>query len=227
MIVNSIVNLIDGLIISPTLTKRPRSVIYESDIIISFVTSYDFEFNFDTSRDSTSSDFENFTSRKRQKRKSNFETLTYYYRCLNHANDVKQLSHYEIDLSKDVSDKTSCVFCIIKKIQQVKYISHIRSNRRSLDLIYSDINIIKEIKDGFRYFITFLDDFTKRFEVELLRFKDEAFSIFRRFLIRNKRDKFRYRRLRTNWGDEYSDHVFNRFRDKNNILWELIMLDNF
>ena len=45
---------------------------------------------------------------------------------------------------------------------------------------------MKEIKDGFRYFITFLDDFTKRFEVELLRFKGEVFSTFRRFLIRNK-----------------------------------------
>ena len=55
-----------------------------------------------------------------------------------------------------------------------------------------------EIKDDFRYFVIFLDDFTKRFEVELLRFKGETFSIFRRFLIRNKRDKFRYRRLRTN-----------------------------
>ena len=198
MIANSTVNLINELIISSTLAKRSRSVIYESNIIISSVTSCDFESNFDTSRNSTSSDFENFISRKRQKRKSNFENLTYYYRYLNHADDVKQLSHYKIDLSKNISNKTSCVFCIIKKIQQVKHISHIRSNRRSLDLIHSDIDIIKEIKDDFKYFIIFLDDFIKRFEVELLRFKGEVFSIFRRFLIRNKRDKFRYRRLRTN-----------------------------
>ena len=116
MIVNLTVNLINGLIISSILAKRSRSVIYESDIIISFVTSYDFEFNFDTSRDSINSDFENFISRKKQKRKSNFEILTYYYRCLGHADDIKQLSHYEIDLSKDVNNKTSCVFCIIKKI---------------------------------------------------------------------------------------------------------------
>ena len=117
MIVNSTVNSINESIISFTLAKRLRSVIYESDIIISFVTSYDFESNFDTSRDNTSSDFENFTPRKRQKRKLNFEILTYYHRCLSHADDVKQLSHYEIDLSKDVSNKTSCVFYIIKKIQ--------------------------------------------------------------------------------------------------------------
>ena len=226
MIVNSTVNLINELIISSTSAKRFRSVIYESDIIISFVTSCDFESNFDTSRNSTSSNFENFTPRKRQKRKSNPEILTYYHRCLSHANDVKQLSHYKIDLSKDISNKTSCVFCIIKKIQQVKHISHIRPDRRSLDLIHSDIDIIKEIKDGFRYFITFLDDFIKRFEVELLRFKDEAFSIFRRFLIRNKRNKFRCRRLRINWEDEYSDYVFNRFRDKSDILWKSTVPDN-
>ena len=78
------------------------------------------------------------------------------------------------------------MFYIIKKIQQVKYISYIRPGRRSLDLIHSDINIIKEIKDDFRYFIIFLDDFIKRFKVELLRFKGEIFSTFRRFLIRNK-----------------------------------------
>ena len=79
---------------------------------------------------------------------------------------------------------------------------------------------------NFDNFITFLDDFTKRFKVELLRFKGETFSIFRRFLIRNKRDKFRCRRLRTNWEDEYSNYVFNRFRDKSDILWELIVFDN-
>ena len=62
MIVNLTVNSIDESIISSILAKRSRSVIYESDIIISFVTSCDFESNFDTSRDSTSSDFENFTS---------------------------------------------------------------------------------------------------------------------------------------------------------------------
>ena len=53
MIVNSIINLIDELIISSISAKRSRSVIYESNIIISSVTSCDFESNFDTSRDNT------------------------------------------------------------------------------------------------------------------------------------------------------------------------------
>lgn len=220
MVVNPTANPIDGPIISSRPPKRPRSVAYESDITISSATSCDSDSNSDTSRDSTSSDSEDSTPRKRQKRKPNPETLAYYHRCLGHAGDVEQLSHYGIDLSKDVSDKAPCVSCIIKKIQQVKHTSHIRPGRRPLDLIHSDIGTMEETKDGFRYFITFLDDFTKRSEIELLRSKGEAFAAFRRFLIRNERGEFRCRRLRTDWGGEYSDHAFDRFRGESGILWE-------
>ena len=77
-----------------------------------------------------------------------------------------------------------------------------------------------ENKDGFKYFITFLDDYTKVSEVEILRAKSEAFPAFRRYLMRNERGDFRCNRLRTDWGGEYSDHEFDRFRAESGIMWE-------
>ena len=56
---------------------------------------------------------------------------------------------------------------------------------------------MEETSDGFKYFITFLDDFTRLSQVELLRAKSETFAAFRRFLMRNERGDFRCNRLRT------------------------------
>ena len=89
-----------------------------------------------------------------------------------------------------------------------------------MDLIHSDIGQINENKDRFKYFITFLNDYTKVLEVEILRAKSEVFPVFRRYLIRNERGDFRCNRLRTNWGGEYSNHKFDRFRAESGIIWE-------
>ena len=76
--------------------------------------------------------------------------------------------------------------CVIKKMQQIKYTSRIRPGKRPMELIYSDIGQMKENSDGFKYFITFMDDYTKRFEVECIKHKSDAFPAFLRYLERNE-----------------------------------------
>ena len=118
MIANPTANPINKPIISPTPSKRPRSVAYELDTTISSATSCESDSNSDTSSrasinsDSTSSGSDESRPRKRQKRKPNPETMAYYHRCLGHAGDVQQLSDYGIDLCKEVSDKAPCVSCL-------------------------------------------------------------------------------------------------------------------
>ena len=109
---------------------------------------------------------------------------------------MRQLEEYGIDLFKKVADKALCVSCVIEKLQQVKDTSHIRPGRRplSLQVIHSDISQMGEIRDQFRYFITFLTDYIKSSEVKLLRAKGEAFEAFHRYMMRNEKGSFRCNR---------------------------------
>ena len=79
------VNSIDKLIISSALVKRLRSINYKSNSSNNFVINYNFNLiilkvNFKTF------DRENFKLKK--KRKLNLEIITYYYRCLNHFENI-------------------------------------------------------------------------------------------------------------------------------------------
>ena len=208
-------NPVNGPIVSPTPVKRPRSVSYESDSSISSATSYesasaDSDSSAITNSELSNSGISDYKDQPRKKRKPNSQTMAYYHRCLGHSEDIQQLTKYGINLTKKVDDKPPCVSYMIKKIQQVKHTSHIRPGKRPLDLIHSDIDKIKVTRNGFKYYITFMNDYTKRSEVEVLRHKSETFPTFRRYLMRNKREDCRCNRLRTDWKGEYQDHEFDR-----------------
>ena len=132
-------NPIDRPIISPAPVKRPREVDYESEVSDTSASSC----NSDSSTSSiVTSGLESDSGMHggpRKKRKLNAQTVAYYHRCLGYAGDVEQLEKYGINLSKEVSDRAPCISCVIKKIQQVRYTSHIRPGRRRVDLIHSDI----------------------------------------------------------------------------------------
>ena len=225
-------NPIDGPIVSPAPVKRPRSVGYESDPSSSSATNCDSDSDSDSSfvtaksagSDSGISDCED--PRPRKKRKPNPQTVAYYHRCLGHSGDIAQLKDYGIDLSKEISDKTPCLSCIVKKMSQVKHTSHIRPGRRPMELIHSDIGVMKKTSRGTEFFVTFLDDYTKRSEVEVINSKDEAFPAFQRFLRRNEKGDCRCNRLRTDWGGEYSSHAFDRWRGERGMMWEPIVPKN-
>ena len=123
--------------------------------------------------------------------------MAYYHRCLGHFENITQLKKYDINLSKKVNNKISYVFCVVKKITQVKHTSRIRPERRSMNLVHSDIDMMKKTSRGLQFFITFLNNYIKRSKVEVINFKDEAFPTFLRYLKRNKREDCRYNRLRT------------------------------
>ena len=227
-------NPVDGPIPSPVPARRRRSVSYESDVTISSATdcnsgsdsgsSYATARSASSQSDSGISDCED--PRLKKKRKPNPATIAYYHRCLGHSGDVLQLENYGIDLSKKVSDKEPCVACTIKKMKQVKHTSHIRPGKRPMELIHSDIGQMKETKLGYKYFITFMDDYTKRSEIEIISEKSQAFEAFKRYLLRNERGDLRCRRLRTDWGGEYEKYAFDRWRAENGIMWEPIVPHN-
>ena len=139
------INSINGLIVLSASMERPRSIAYESDVNSISATDCELGSDLDSSfilaRSEINfgiSDYEDIRSRKR--RKPNPKTMAYYYRCLDYSENITQLRKYGINLSKEVNEKVFYKSCVIKKLTQIKYIFYIRSGRRRIELIYSDID---------------------------------------------------------------------------------------
>lgn len=117
-----------------------------------------------------------------------------------------------------------CSVCKMSKFTRVSYpvLERIRS-KAPLDLIHSDLwgPAKCESIGGSKYFITFIDDFTRRAEIQFLRKKDEAFDAFKRFVVRAERQTgLKIRRIRTDNGLEYCNIKFNEYLNEKGIVHE-------
>jgi hypothetical protein len=92
---------------------------------------------------------------------------------------MKYMSKYElISYKQDVHDK--CEICIESKIKKKPFPSTNRDSQL-LELIHSDVCELNGIltRGGKRYFITFIDDFSRYTYIYLMRNKDETLDIFK------------------------------------------------
>ena len=66
----------------------------------------------------------------------------------------------DIDLIKKIVDKNSYVLYVIKKTRQTSHKTHIRSEKKSLNLIHFDIYDLITFRDHYndKYFVIFLDN---------------------------------------------------------------------
>ena len=66
----------------------------------------------------------------------------------------------DIDLIKKIVDKDSCALYIIKKTRQTSHKTHIRFEKRPLNLIHFDICDFITFRDYYnnKYFVTFFDN---------------------------------------------------------------------
>ena len=65
-----------------------------------------------------------------------------------------------IDLIKKIVDKDFCDLCVIRKTHQASHKTHIRSEKKPLNLIHFDIDNLITFRDYYnnKYFIIFLDN---------------------------------------------------------------------
>jgi hypothetical protein len=116
--------------------------------------------------------------------------------------------HGLISYKQDVHDK--CEICIESKIRKKPFPSTNRDSQL-LELIHSDVCELNGIliRDGKRYFITFIDDFSRYTYVYLMRNKDESFDMFKKYKteVENQNDK-RIKILRSDRGGEYFPQEF-------------------
>ncbi|KAJ0795409.1 putative RNA-directed DNA polymerase [Helianthus annuus] len=93
-----------------------------------------------------------------------------------------------------------------------------------LQLIHSDIcgHMRTNSIGGCRYFITFIDDFSRKAWVYFIKLKSEALVKFKEFkkLVENQVD-YKVKCIRTDRGGEYCSHEFQRFLKENGIHHQL------
>ena len=80
------------------------------------------------------------------------------------------------------------------------------------------------IRSGKKYYITFIDDFSRYTMVYLLRSKDEAFEMFLKYKAEVENQlKRKIKRLRSDRGGEYEFTPFNDFYEQHGIIHEFTL----
>ena len=96
-------------------------------------------------------------------------------------------------------------------------------NSSILELVHTDVCDLNGIltRDNMRYFVTFIDDFSKYCSVFLMKSKDEQFEKFKVFKTRveNQLEKS-IKRVRSDRGGEYTSNEINKFCEENGIIHE-------
>ncbi|KAM1485555.1 hypothetical protein TB1_036396 [Malus domestica] len=85
---------------------------------------------------------------------------------------------------------------------------------KPLELIHSDVcgPMRTTTISGNRYFLTFIDDYSRMCWVYFMRFKSEVFTIFKKFkAMVELQSGYQIKRLRSDRGGEYTSHEFNVF----------------
>lgn len=120
----------------------------------------------------------------------------------------------------------SCDYCLFGKHHRVSFQKSSSRKSNILDLIYSDVcgPIEVESLGGSKYFLTFIDDASRKLWVFFLRSKDQVFRYFKEFhaMVERKIGKL-LKCLRTDNGGEYTSKVFKDYCSKHGIRHEKIV----
>ncbi|KAE8692180.1 putative ROP-interactive CRIB motif-containing protein 6 [Hibiscus syriacus] len=104
-----------------------------------------------------------------------------------------------------------CEHCVLGKQKRVKFGTTIHNTKGIVDYIHSDVWGPSKTSSlgGNHYFVTFVDDFSRRVWVYLMKSKDEVLQIFLKWknMIENQTGR-KIKRLRTNNGGEYKSDPF-------------------
>ena len=122
-----------------------------------------------------------------------------------------------MNLIKIFSKKNVCSICAEIRMKTKIYKNFIHLNCYVNELIHNDLTKFFEFNVcEIKYYINFLNDWSKRFEIFFLNRKNNVFKIFKNYKKIHEHEKCRIRRLRNNDENEYNNHVFHeRFFEEN------------
>jgi len=155
---------------------------------------------------------------QRAKVEEKYGTLLDWHRRLGHISfdKVKQLvdDHLEMVIDGNRTNPT-CVSCVAAKLTRNPNSSPAtRTTTAPLQLIHTDLAGPMKTTSlgGARYYLLFIDDYSRYTMVYILRQKSETFSKFREYkaLVENYHDK-KIKALRSDNSGEYTSHQFAKF----------------
>jgi hypothetical protein len=117
-----------------------------------------------------------------------------------------------------------CRGCALGKNAKAAFPSSDSRSKEILDLVHSDVCGPMSVpsSSGYLYYVTFIDDYSRRTWIFFMKTKDEVFSRFREFraLVENQTGK-KIKVLRSDNGGEYTSNEFRDFCKEAGIKREL------
>ena len=114
-----------------------------------------------------------------------------------------------------------CEDCILGKAYRIKFESAVHTTKEKLGYIHSDMWGPAQVTSlgGCKFFLTFINDFSRMVWVYALKTKDEVLEKFKRWkvLVENQTN-LKVKVLRTDNGLEYCNKLFEDYCEKNGIL---------
>ena len=141
-----------------------------------------------------------------------------WHRCLSHPNSNVLRTLFDFGLlgnkarsSLDLS--FDCTLCKLSKSKVLPFPHSISRASQCFDIIHSDVWGIAPIVSHahYKYFVTFIDDFSRFTWVYFLRAKAEVFSVFKHFLILIETQFFTS--IKVSCSDSGREYMFNEFQD--------------
>ena len=113
-----------------------------------------------------------------------------------------------------------CKGCVLGKFAKASFPRSDTRSKGVLDLVHSDVCGPMPTKSlrGYEYYVTFIDDFSRKTWIYFLKTKDEVFSLFQEFkaLVENSTGR-KIKVLRSDNGGEYKGNVFQEFYTREGI----------
>ena len=134
---------------------------------------------------------------------------------------VKKMETLGLVNNIDYSGLSKCQICVTSK-QTKKTYGLVTRETKLLELIHSDLRDLKQtmIRGGKKFYLTFIDDYSRFTRVYLLRNKDKAFDMFLNYKaeVEYQLDR-KIKRIRSNRGGEYI--LLNHYCEKERIIHEV------
>lgn len=116
-----------------------------------------------------------------------------------------------------------CEYCLFGKQHRVSFSSPLKKKSELLERVYSDVCGPFEVESlgGNRYFVTFIDEASRKVWVEILKSKDQVFEYFQKFHAMVERSTGKQLKcLRSDNGGEYTSKEFKEYLAKHGIRHE-------
>ena len=118
---------------------------------------------------------------------------------------IKKMQTLGLINNIDYSGLSKCQICATSKLTK-KICSSMTRETKLLELIHSDLGDLKQTmtKGGKKFYVTFIDDYSRFARIYLLRSKDEAFDMFLSYKAEVENQLYRkIKRIRSDRGGEY------------------------